>query len=218
MRLWTVLAAVCCLLLAVDAARAQDPTGTWTGTVDQPGWGSYGVVMRLESDQGGTTDYPDIPCSGSLSGGGSGGVYTFTETITAYRDKCVDNGRIRFVVQGDNAYWEWTGSQDGVSYFASGTLHRATSSTGRASCGECGIALLNDLAAGLGQSAQLRSYVDQSLAKYDNCVRPHGDACANQCGFQARANIPACSKWDEQAGYRACVETTYNGAALECQR
>jgi len=218
MQIRTLFAAGCLLLLSIGSAAAQDPAGRWTGTVDQPGWGSYGVIMDLDSSSSGTTDYPGIPCSGRLSGGGSGGVYTFTETITAYRENCVDNGQIRFVVQGDNAYWEWTGSQDGVSYFASGTLHRATGSTGRASCRECGVALLNDLAAGLGQSAQLRSYVDEALAKYDNCVRNHGDTCTNQCGYQTRANVPACSKWDEETGYRACVETTYDGAALECRR
>lgn len=222
MRLLTMVLASIAVIFLGGIAVAQDPAGTWTGTVDQPGWGSYDVVMVLDSASGGTSDYPGIPCSGSLSGGGSGGVYTFTETITAYRENCVDNGRIRFVVQGDNAFWEWSGSQDGVSYYASGTLHRAasntTSNTGHATCNECGVALLNDLSAGLGRSAGLRDYVNEAISKYDNCTQDLPNACANQCGYQARDNLPTCGSWDEEQSYRVCVDRIHSGAVLECQR
>lgn len=64
------LGLVCLLFLhfGLAAAVAQE-AGTWTGTVDQPGSGSYGVTMVLDGNGGGSTDYPSLSCGGSLSGG-----------------------------------------------------------------------------------------------------------------------------------------------------
>ena len=81
--------------------------------------------MTLTSPSGGSSSYP-LNCGGRLSGGGSGGVYRFNETITFGRitetsDGCID-GSVEMIVRGDTVDWSWSGSWQGKSYFASGTL------------------------------------------------------------------------------------------------
>lgn len=114
----------------ISSVGAADPiVGTWSGTVDQPGEGSYKAVMTLTSPSGGSSSYPSLNCGGRLSGGGSGGVYRFNETITFGRatetsDGCID-GSIEIIVRGDTLDWSWSGSWQGKSYFVSGTLFRS---------------------------------------------------------------------------------------------
>ena len=128
--------AVCALGLLYGCAtdggtssKAADPiVGTWSGRVDQPGSSPYRGVMTLSSPNEGTSSYPSLKCGGTLSGGGSGGVYRFKETITSGRATdtsggCID-GHITMVVRGDSAVWQWSGSWKGKGYSASGTLYR----------------------------------------------------------------------------------------------
>ena len=87
--------------------------GTWTGTVDQPGEDSYPATMTFTSAGSGLSYYPSLNCGGGLSGGGSGGVYRFAETITSGRATaeqggCID-GQISTTVQGDWMVWAWSG-------------------------------------------------------------------------------------------------------------
>ncbi len=111
------------------SSRAADPiVGTWSGRVDQPGSNPYQGVMTLSSPNGGRSSYPSLKCGGSLSGGGSGGVYRFKETITfgratATSGGCID-GQITMILQGNRVVWQWSGSWKGKGYAASGTFDR----------------------------------------------------------------------------------------------
>jgi hypothetical protein len=195
--------------------QAQDPTGVWTGTVNQPGSrsGSYPMRMTLESARGGSIDYPSLGCGGTVFGGCSGGNYTYTEKIEYGRDRCIDGGSIHLVLQGENAFWEWSGS----GAYASARLRRVGGGPRRASCGECGQALLNDVAAGLKLSQGMRSYMHEALAKYDNCRQGLPGSCTDQCAYQLRQTLPNCDRWSEGAAYRACAETSYTGAQAYCR-
>lgn len=120
-----VLAAAC-----VPPAAAQSVVGTWTGTVQQAGEAPYPAEMTLTSPSSGSSNYPSLNCGGTLSGGGSGGVYRFRESIThgratATSGGCID-GTIEMVVRGNGMQWSWSGSWQGKSYSASATLQRAS--------------------------------------------------------------------------------------------
>ena len=215
------LAAFCLLSIAFLAAPAvgQDPSGVWTGIVDQPGSraGTYPVRMTLDSASGGSIDYPSLGCGGSLSGGGGGGDYTYAERITYGRDRCVDGGSIHFVLSGEQAYWEWNGS----GYFASAKLRRTSGGRGGgspvASCGQCGQALLNDVAAGLRQSQDLHPYVHEAMSKYDNCRANLPAQCSEHCAYNLRTTLPGCDRWTLNEAYRACVETAHAGTSAYCR-
>lgn len=113
-----------------SSAGAADPiVGTWSGTAVQPGWGSYEVIITLTSPSAGSSSYPSLNCGGRLSGGRSGGAYHFSETIaygrpTETSDGCID-GSIEMIVRGDTVDWSWSGSWQGESISASGTLFRS---------------------------------------------------------------------------------------------
>ena len=122
-------AGLCCAVLIVALSRlghAQTESGTWRGTVNQPGVGDFPVTMQLDGRGGGTTEYPTLHCSGVLSGGP--GVYQ--ERIVSNRagpdqdEGCID-GKITISISGDRMNWSWAGTFDGENYTASGVLTRA---------------------------------------------------------------------------------------------
>ena len=125
-----VLSAMVTVLSPTAAATAQALAGTWSGTVTQADYGSYPVTMVLSSNQEGTIDYPSSNCSGTLSGGPSGGSYIFTETITRGRASettggCVNGGTITMTMSGaDSMSWEWIGAFGAQTFRVSGTLSR----------------------------------------------------------------------------------------------
>jgi hypothetical protein len=227
------LAALCLLSIAFLAAPAasQDPSGVWTGIVSQPGSksGTYPMRMTLNSASGGSIDYPSLGCGGSLSGGGSAGDYTYTERITYGRERCIDGGTIHLVLSGEQAYWEWTGSGE----FASARLRRTSGGPGGgpstgpgggqpggppvASCRQCGQALLNDVAAGLRKSQELRPYVLEAISKYDNCRANLPAQCTEHCAYTLRSTLPDCDRWTLSEAYRACVHTAHTGTVAYCR-
>ena len=216
-RLMVIGLATLSFLAAAVPSRAQDPSGVWTGTVNQPGSraGSYPMRMTLDSASGGSIDYPSLGCGGTLSGGGSAGVYRYTERITYGRERCIDGGTIHLVLSGDQAYWEWTGS----GYFADARVRRTSGGGGGrpvASCGQCGQALLNDVAAGLRQSQDLRPYVLEAISKYDNCRANLPAQCTQHCSYNLRTTLPSCDRWTLSEAYRACVETAHTGTSAYC--
>lgn len=200
---------------------AADPiVGTWKGTVDQPGHGSYEATMTLDSPGGGTIDYPSLNCGGSLSGNGSGGVYQYRETISyggvnSEGKGCITGGDIRVVLQGDGLFWEWNGSYESENYYVSGKLYRTGPEPLPASCAECGEALMNDIASGLPRSQNFRNYTYEARQKYANCIGSIPEGCQNTCGRQLYDNLPNCESFDDP-GHKACVETALNGARLSC--
>ena len=208
-------------LRGVPSSLAADPiVGTWRGTVDQPGYGSYEAVMTLDSPGGGAMEYPSLNCGGSLSGGGSGGVYRYTETISygladAEGKGCITGGSVRVVLQGEGVFWEWNGSYESKDYYASGKLYRVGPKPIPASCAECGEALMNDIAYGLPESQNFRNYTYEARQKYSNCIASIADGCQNTCGRQLYDNLPTCDSYDDP-GHKACVETSLNGARLSC--
>lgn len=215
--LFFVLAAMVAVFAYAGAspAEAQDPTGVWTGTVYQPNSrsGSYPMTMRLDSAGGGAIDYPSLSCGGTVSGGGSAGDYTYRESITYGRDRCIDGGTIHLVLQGEQAFWEWKGS----GAYASAKLRRSGGGPPVATCGQCGQALLNDVVAGLRQSQALRPYVNEAMRKYDNCRRNLPGACTSHCAYQLQQTLPGCDRWDVEQAYRNCVETAHTGTAAYCR-
>lgn len=216
--LWAVIFA---LAFPVASVAADTSAGTWRGNVDQPGWGSYEAVMKLDGAGGGAAEYPSLSCGGTLSGGGAAGVYSFTETITyglwtPEEGGCINGGSIRMVLEGASAFWEWRGkSHDGEDVYASGKLHREGPLPLPRDCAECGEALMNDTAYGFDPSLNLRNYVHESRQKYANCIQGIADACQATCGRQLYDNLPTCESYDDP-GHKACVETALNGARLSC--
>jgi hypothetical protein len=211
------LVCLCFLLFGWAAAIAQE-AGTWSGTVDQPGAGSYGVTMTLDGQGGGTTSYPSLACGGTLSGGPG----TYFEQITSNRavpggtSGCID-GNISVAVSGNTMSWSWSGSWEGQSYTASATLSRVGGAAPSAGCDTCGRALSSDVAAGVSSSGLLRTYVQQSQAKYANCTRREADRCTSDCWYINLANLlPNCEQFND-AGHRACVNQTIAGANGTCQ-
>lgn len=127
-----------------STAVADSILGRWTGTVEQYPVGTsqtYTADMTLTSPTSGTIDYPSLNCGGTLSGGGSGGVYRFRESIrygrvtSANPAGCFD-GNIDMTVHGDTMTWQWSGSFEGQSYSVSGTLRRVSSPPASWSRGE----------------------------------------------------------------------------------
>lgn len=214
-----------CLIVAVilyfgSAVASAQEAGTWQGTVDQPGSGSYGVTMILDGGGGGSTSYPSLSCGGSLSGGP--GTYfesiTSNRAVSGQRGGCID-GNIQVQVTGNSMSWYWYGSWQGKSYTASATLHRAGGNGGAPSvgCNTCGRALSSDVSFGVGSSANLRNYVQQSLGKYANCTRREANQCSGDCWRTNLANLlPNCEQFNK-AGLLACVNQTVNGANSTCQ-
>jgi hypothetical protein len=210
--LWLVLAAVLATLsLCLSEAIAQE-AGTWQGQVSQPGSQPYSIVMELDGQGGGRTDYPELSCGGVLSGGP--GVYR--ETIDRNRASgesggCID-GQISVSVSGDTMQWSWSGEWQGQSYTADATLTRIGGSAAQV-CDTCGRALHSDVSFGVSSSAMLRTYVQQSSAKYENCARKDANACADSCWRSRLASLlPNCEQFNDN-GHRACVQETLAGAA-----
>lgn len=201
--------------LYLGHAVAQE-AGTWQGPVDQPGSNPYSVVMELDGQGGGRTDYPELNCGGVLSGGP--GVYRETidrNRATADSGGCID-GQISVTVSGDTMQWSWSGEWQGESYTAQAVLTR-TSGGGDQVCDTCGRALHRDVSFGVSSSAMLRTYVQQSAAKYENCARKVADACVNSCWRANLASLlPNCETFNDN-GHRACIEETLAGASNNCQ-
>lgn len=118
--------------LGGTAAIAQESiVGTWTGVIDQQPAGpasSYTGEFTFTSPTSGTSSYPSLKCGGTLSGGGSGTTYRFRETITFGRvtpttEGCID-GNIEIGLNGGRMSFRWTGSFDGQSIVATGTLQK----------------------------------------------------------------------------------------------
>ncbi|UCC94730.1 MAG: hypothetical protein JSW40_07930 [Candidatus Omnitrophota bacterium] len=86
-------------------------------------------------------------------------------------------------------------------------------------CAECGELLISSVDIGLQRSANLRNFVVEARQDYANCIREIPDGCQYTCGKQLYNNLPGCDSDDyNDAGHRACVETSLSGARLECER
>ncbi len=109
----------------VIRSAAKPPVGNWSGSVNQPGYGSFLVTMKLSGVDGGSVDYPSLGCGGSLSFTGErNGSFYYTARITYGKNKCI-NGRVKVRPSGDAVYYEWS---DGKSK-ASGTLRMASANS-----------------------------------------------------------------------------------------
>jgi hypothetical protein len=101
--------------------------GTWSGTVEQTGGGaprSYGVVMRLDSNGSGSTEYASFQCGGTLSRvPDAGGSYSYQETIT--HGSCLDGTITISSLAHDTMFWSWRGSLQEEVVRVVGTLRKA---------------------------------------------------------------------------------------------
>jgi hypothetical protein len=131
-----IIAAASLTLPGVSAWAADSIVGKWVGTLQQQPAAtssSYQGEFTLSSPTSGTSRYSSLSCGGTLSGGETGGVYRFRESITfggatATSGGCID-GNIEMVVSGDTATLNWSGSWKGQSIVVSGTLHRVDNLT-----------------------------------------------------------------------------------------
>lgn len=111
-----------CIADAREAGAMPDDSrlaGKWSGIVDQPGGeiSSYTIVMTLESSGGGTVDYPDLKCGGTLTRIRSEGEYFFYRERIAYgKETCIDGGTMRLKLQDGKLELYW---------FESATIARA---------------------------------------------------------------------------------------------
>jgi hypothetical protein len=110
------------------ARAAPSVNGTWSGPVTQVGSETkYSLVLTL-AGSGGTSNYPELNCTGKLTRIGASHRYVFyIEVITeGQREKggrCPD-GTITVARAGDNLDWGWFASVDGEIGTAYGTLTR----------------------------------------------------------------------------------------------
>lgn len=210
------IAAVFCLFAAMPSALSDEEAGTWRGIVEQPGVGTFEMVMVLDGLGGGTTDYPTENCGGVLSGRPG----KYFETITRNRavpggtGGCID-GWIAVKVSGDTLQMNWSGDWEGEHYTASGTLTRVVEDP--AMCLRCGEALAADLTAGLSSPATLRIQAQQSTATYQNCIRQEASQCAADCWRVTLADVVVnCESFDD-SDYAACVRQAVKSASLVCR-
>lgn len=126
----TWLAGLACAAMACGAAQAKDPPvlGSWTGEVQQTGGSSTYTIDMTLSGSGGTTDYPDLNCGGTLARVGSAKGYVFyTETITrggvGDGGTCID-GTITVAPGREGLAWSWTGTDEGLVIVAWSDLRR----------------------------------------------------------------------------------------------
>lgn len=135
-------AAITAFLILLPAyAVAGAPAGRWSGTVDQPGYGSYPTEMELNGEAGGTIDYPSLGCGGILAfTDEQDGIFYYLETINYGVDKCIDGGTVSVRPEGDSVYWEWFDGNTRVSGTLSGKRK------GRA-CSDCDLDFESDYAA-----------------------------------------------------------------------
>lgn len=115
---------------AEKVAAAQDPIGSWSGTVTQFGPGSkrahYRVFMTIRNvntvgARAGAIDYPAFPCGGNLQlVSRRGNRFTFLEHITSHPNTCPSGGHISSTVNSGTMAWRWVRKDIVVT----GTLRR----------------------------------------------------------------------------------------------
>jgi hypothetical protein len=100
-------------LVFANPLHAQD---VWKGPVKQNiGTSDYTVVMTL-SGSGGTTDYPELKCGGTLTRVNQSGAYSFyLEKITRKGAGCA-NGAITTIASGNMMGWGWVGVDNGKTF------------------------------------------------------------------------------------------------------
>jgi hypothetical protein len=109
------------------APAAGGLTGTWAGSVVQPGSKGYSIALTLTTG-GGTTDYPELKCAGKLTRAGTAGGFTFyLETITQgglkQGGRCID-GSITVTLAGEKLAWGWVGVHENRTVVAHSMLAR----------------------------------------------------------------------------------------------
>ena len=110
------------------ARAAPSVNGTWSGPVTQVGSETKYTIVLTVTGSGGTSNYPELNCTGKLTRiGASHGYVFYIELITeGQREKggrCPD-GTITVARAGDNLDWGWFASVDGEIGTAYGTLTR----------------------------------------------------------------------------------------------
>lgn len=87
--------------------------GVWQGTVVDPDFGSYPVIMTLASMKEGTVvgtiEYPKLHCGGLLTSIKlESHTFILKEQLEHGKEKCVDGGSIHLNLNDkDNLGWEW---------------------------------------------------------------------------------------------------------------
>ncbi len=83
-------------------------------------------------------------------------------------------------------------------------------------CSICGKALIGDVDYGEGSSASLRTYVQQSQGKFQNCQRKFYDAaCDDTRGRLFYRNLDSCDQtMSSESGFKSCVGRLLEGIWL----
>jgi len=108
-------------------SAAQTLVGEWSGSLDQAGV-VYSMEMTVDSltvgAVSGTTNYPDLSCTGELTlTGQEGTAYSFDEVITSGTESCVDGSYAIEQVDAGTVNATWTDAANAQNT-ASGPLTR----------------------------------------------------------------------------------------------
>lgn len=100
-------------------ALAQGVTGTWHGTAldvyENGDTQTYRVILVINDNGSGRTDYPTLDCEGVLSPLRQTGEYVeFRERIVRGGETCLDGGTISVRVTGRQLIFTWTGENTAV--------------------------------------------------------------------------------------------------------
>lgn len=128
--------ALALMLLSAVAFAQQTPSGKWSGLGLEVSGDSetqiYPIDVRLDADGGGTVDYPELGCGGTLAPlRVTGGVREFREKLTYGVANCVDGGTVGLWQKGDKLMFFWTGEDtDQPASVVSAVLREVVSKTG----------------------------------------------------------------------------------------
>lgn len=223
---WFAAAVTVALFVVVAGSAAwADPIATrWNGVYQYGDGRSNSFTLDLQvsgSSISGRTSEPATFGDGSsstltanISGSVSGSSISFTKTYdgTGGVGHSVEYSAT-ISADGASMSGSWRIGADGGSFSATALDPPVADQT----CNTCGRALLGDVAFGLSSSAMLRTYVQQSRAKFENCARRSQDQCRSSCWRTSLADLlPNCDTFDDN-GHRACVTQTQDGARETCK-
>lgn len=112
------------LFVSMPLTVGAQLAGQWSGTVSQPGSKppSYSTTMSLDRSGGGSIDYPDLQCGGTLTFiRQEGSTFVYRERIMKGRTKCIDGGTLRLTPRGSLLDWHWSGGGETATATLTGT-------------------------------------------------------------------------------------------------
>lgn len=167
---YSVLSIFFALFIFAPLAAEAQLSGTWSGTVSQPGakHPTYFTKMSLDRSGGGSIDYPELQCSGTLTFiGKEGPSFVYRERITHGKTKCIDGGTLKVTPRGNLLDWYWSGGGE----VASATL-TGTAVPEQMKCSDCTAIFYRDdraCSASGGNLLEIANCQNRALKALDKC-------------------------------------------------